>query len=39
MVAEVAKGLTDRDILEFIRRVVNGKESELMTDEYQAYKR
>ena len=37
VVAEVAKGLTGRDILEFIRRVVNIKESELMTDEYYAY--
>ena len=37
VVAEVAKGLTGRAILEFIRRVVNAKESELMTDEYQAY--
>ena len=36
-VGEVAKGLTGRDILEFIRRVVNIKESELMTDEYHAY--
>ena len=37
VVAEVAKGLTGRHILEFIRRVVNIKESELMTDEYHAY--
>lgn len=37
VVAEVAKGLTGRDILEFIRRVVNVKDSELMTDEYHAY--
>ncbi len=37
VVAEVAKGLTGRDILEFIRRVVNVRESELMTDEYHAY--
>ena len=37
VVAEVAKGLTGRDILEFIRRVVNIRESELMTDEYHAY--
>ncbi len=37
VVAEVAKGLTGRAILEFIRRVVNIKESELMTDEYHAY--
>ena len=37
VIAEVAKGLTGRAILEFIRRVVNVKESELMTDEYHAY--
>ena len=37
VVAEIAKGLTGRHILEFIRRVVNTKESELMTDEYHAY--
>ncbi|MCY3742890.1 MAG: IS1595 family transposase [Candidatus Poribacteria bacterium] len=37
VVAEVAKGLTGRHILEFIRRVVSTKESELMTDEYHAY--
>ena len=37
VIAEVAKGLTGRDILEFIRCVVNVKESELMTDEYHAY--
>ena len=37
VVAEVAKGLTGRAILEFIRRVVNIKESELMTDEYYGY--
>jgi len=37
VVAEVAKGLTGRDIFQFIRRVVNTKESELMTDEYHAY--
>ena len=37
VVAEVAKGLTGRDILAFIRRVVNIKGSELMTDEYHAY--
>jgi len=37
VVAEVAKGLTGRDILEFIRRVVNVRGSELMTDEYPAY--
>ena len=37
VVAEVAKRLTGRDIMQFIRRVVNVKESELMTDEYHAY--
>ena len=37
VVAEVAKGLTGRDIMQFIQRVVNVKESELMTDEYHAY--
>ena len=37
VIAEVAKGLTGRDILEFIRRVVNTKASELMTEEYHAY--
>ena len=37
VVAEVAKGLTGRDIMRFIRRVVNVKEPELMTDEYHAY--
>lgn len=37
VVAEVAKGLTGRAILEFIRRVVNVRESELMTDKYHAY--
>lgn len=37
VVVEVAKGLTGRDIMQFIRRVVNVKESELMTDEYHAY--
>ena len=37
VVAEVAKGLTGRDILEFVRRVVNIQESELMTDEAHAY--
>lgn len=37
VVAEVAKGLTGRDIFEFIRRVVNVKNSELITDEYHAY--
>ncbi len=38
VVAEIAKGLTGRDIYDFIRRVVNVKESELMTDEYHAYR-
>ena len=37
VVAEVARGLTGRDIMRFIRHVVNVKESELMTDEYHAY--
>ena len=37
VVAEVAKGLTGRDIVQFIRRVVNIKDSELMTDENHAY--
>ena len=37
VVAEVAKGLTGRNIMQFIRRVVNVKESELMTDENNAY--
>ena len=37
VIAEVARGLTGRHILQFIRRVVNIKESELMTDEYHAY--
>ena len=37
VIAEVAKGLTGREILEFIRRVVTIKASELMTDEYHAY--
>ena len=37
VIAQVAKGLTGRDILEFIRRVINVKKSELMTDEYHAY--
>ena len=37
VVAEVAKSLTGRDIMQFIQRVVNVKESELMTDEYHAY--
>lgn len=37
VVAEVAKGLKGRDILEFIRSAVNMRESELITDEYKAY--
>ena len=37
VVAQVAENLTGRTILEFIRSVVNIKESELMTDEYHAY--
>ena len=37
VIAEVAKGLTGRDILELIRRAVSVKESGLMTDEYHAY--
>ena len=37
VVAQVAEKLTGRAILEFIQRVVNVKESELMTDEYHAY--
>ena len=37
VVAQVAENLTGRRILEFIRSVVNIKESELMTDEYHAY--
>ena len=37
VVAEVAKGLTGRAILKFIRSAVNLKDSELITDEYRAY--
>ncbi len=37
VVAEVAKGLTGRAILEFIRSAVNIKDSELITDEFKAY--
>ena len=37
VVAQVAEKLTGRRILEFIRSVVNIKDSELMTDEYHAY--
>lgn len=38
VVAQVAEQLTGRSILKFIRSVANLKESELITDEYQAYK-
>ena len=37
VVAEVAEKLTGRRILEFIKRAVKIKDSELMTDEYHAY--
>ena len=37
VVAEVAKGLTGRAILEFIRSAVNLEGSELITDEFKAY--
>ena len=37
VVAQVAHNLTGRTILEFIRSAVNLKNSELITDEYQAY--
>ncbi len=37
VVAQVAHNLTGRTILEFIRSAVNLKDSELITDEYQAY--
>lgn len=37
VVAQVAQQLTGRSILKFIRSVANLKESELITDEYQAY--
>ena len=37
VVAEVAKGLTGRAILEFIRSAVNIKNSKLITDEFKAY--
>ena len=37
VVAQVAKGLNGRAILEFIRSAVNMKDSELITDEYKAY--
>jgi len=35
--AQVVENLTGRTILEFIRKVVNVKESELITDEYRGY--
>ena len=38
VVAEVAKGLTGQAILEFIRSAVNIKDSELITDEFRAYR-
>ncbi|RKU14650.1 hypothetical protein C6501_07850 [Candidatus Poribacteria bacterium] len=38
VVAQVTENLTGRTILEFIRKVVNIKESELMTDEYHGYR-
>ena len=38
VVAQVAENLTGRVILEFIRRVVKVKDSELMTDEYHGYR-
>ncbi len=37
VVARLATDLTGRGILNFIREVVNTKESELITDEYRAY--
>ena len=37
VVAQVVENLTGRTILDFIRKVVNIKESELMTDEYRGY--
>ena len=37
VVARMAKDLTGRGILDFIRSVVDMKNSELMTDEYKAY--
>ena len=37
VVAQLAKDLTGRTILDFIRRVVNVQDSELMTDEFKAY--
>lgn len=38
VVAQVAENLTGRAILEFIRRVLKVKDSELMTDEYHGYR-
>ena len=38
VVAQVVENLTGRTILEFIRKVVNIKHSELMTDEYHGYR-
>lgn len=37
VVAQLAENLTGRTILEFIRKNVNTKESELITDEFKAY--
>ena len=37
VVAQVIENITGRSILDFIRRVVNLKESELMTDEHHGY--
>ena len=37
VVAQLTKNLTGRTILDFIKRVVNIKDSELMTDEYAGY--
>ena len=38
VVAQVVDNLTGRTILDFIKKVVNIKESELMTDEYHGYR-
>ena len=38
VVAQVVENLTGRTILDFIRKVVNIKDSELMTDEYHGYR-
>ena len=38
VVAQVVENLTGRTILDFIKKVVNIKESELMTDEYHGYR-